>query len=159
MLRLAAQPGVPPDPLRHPSETTVFSFRTANGKTASLCEGPKGAYLVYRFGTAAKTELQYPAVLDASSWRKFTYSFYLRGGGAANAGMDLNHLSFKNGGAKYVIYSEYSSEDSKEEVGIEVHANGKTAHITGKPATVKGSLTDLRDNHKVTPSDEVSQRD
>jgi hypothetical protein len=69
----ASQPKPGPDALRHAGETTLFSFVTASGKTALLCEGPKDAYLVYRFGTAAKTELQYPSVLDANSWQKFTY--------------------------------------------------------------------------------------
>jgi hypothetical protein len=53
--------------LRRPGETRLFSFETANGKTAVLCEGAKKAHLVYRFGTAAKVELQYPIILTASS--------------------------------------------------------------------------------------------
>lgn len=87
-LLLAA--GAPPKPatLCQIGETPVFSFKTNGGKVATLCRGPKGSYLVYRFGTAAKVELQYPDKLDASSWQKFTYWSYTRGGGAANSGVD-----------------------------------------------------------------------
>ena len=142
------------DVLRRAGETTVFAFVTKSGKTASLCQGPKGTYLVYRFGTAAKTELQYPAVLDAISWHKFTYSSYFRGGGAANAGLDLNRLTFRNGGVKYQMHHDYSAEDEAKngdgtDVGLEVTVQGKTTRIPAKDGTVVGSLLDFRDNPKI----------
>ncbi len=153
-LCLGAGPGLfgqgkpAPNVLRRPGETTVFCFSTNRGKTVSLCEGPKGAYLVYRFGTAAKVELQYPAVLDASSWRKFTYWAYQRGGGLANAGMEDYRLSFKNGGAEYELtdrteayLTSTKEEDYRREVGLNVVANGKSLGITGREASANGDLS------------------
>ncbi|QJX45983.1 hypothetical protein HMJ29_03140 [Hymenobacter taeanensis] len=134
-----------PDVLRRPGETTVFSFVTGRGKTVSLCEGPKSAYLVYRFGTASKTELQYPAVLDASSWSKFTYFRYFRGGGVANAGREEYRLSFRNGNVEYQLYDLTHAEAGKDgneeyprEIGIDVSAAKGT--ITGKESTSRGGL-------------------
>jgi hypothetical protein len=133
-----------PDVLRRPGETTVFSFVAANGKTVSLCEGPKSAYLVYRFGTAAKTELQYPAALDAGSWSKFTYFRYLRGGGVANAGLEEYRLSFRNGNVEYELYDRTRAEAGKggeelypREIGIDISA---ARSITGKASNSRGGL-------------------
>ena len=129
---LFGQPRPVADVLCHPGESTVFSFLTESGKTVSLCAGPKSAYLVYRFGTAAKTELQYPAVLDASSWQKFTYWAYHRGGGVANASEELRQLSFKNKGVEYQLYydvfavmNKAKQEDSRHEVGVYIVLKGK----------------------------------
>ena len=148
-----------PDVLRRPGETTVFSFITSRGKTVSLCEGPRSAYLVYRFGTAAKTELQYPAVLDASSWQKFTYFRYSRGGGLANAGRSEYRLSFRNAKVNYELYDMEHVEAGRggdevylRDVGIELSAGGT---ISGKEATVRGSLyLSPEQEERVTTSEE-----
>ena len=137
-------------------ETVLFSFETKGGKTAALCQGPKGAYLVYRFGTAAKVELQYPATLDASSWRKFTYWSYTRGGGAANSGIETSQLKFKNNGVEYTLsdqtvafYDKQHEEDYRREVGVDVTMKGKNIVVAGNPATVVGDLYRVKENHKV----------
>jgi uncharacterized protein YqkB len=137
-------------------ETIIFSFVTKAGKTAALCRGPKGAYLVYRFGTAAKLELQYPAKLDAGSWRKFTYWFYTRGGGAQNSGIEDYRLTFENNGAQYTLsdqttayYNKQQEEDYRREVAIEVSVNGKDVSIAGNPETVVGELVAVTHDHKV----------
>ena len=137
---LAAAPPAPaPDVLRKPGENTVFSFVTNGGRTVSLCKGPKSAYLVYRFGTATKTELQYPAVLDASSWRKFTYWEYHRGGGAHNAGRDTHQLSFSIGKTVYEIvdetvdiYTKDQEEVERRKVGVWVRGGSRDVFIAGK---------------------------
>ena len=141
-----AQPPKPaPNVLRQPGETTIFSFKTSRGKTVSLCEGPKGRYLVYRFGTAAKTELQYPAVLDASSWQKFTYFGYHR---SAIPVSNYYRLSFSNGGIKYELYDreeEVIDEDGNEgyprEVGITVDVpKGSNAVFEAEASSVYGGV-------------------
>jgi hypothetical protein len=148
----------PPKPanLCRAGETTVFSFRTKGGKTAALCQGPKEAYLVYRFGTAAKIELQYPTKLDASSWRKFTYWSYHRGGGAHNAGLEIAQLKFANQGVEYTLsdqtsafYNKRKEEDSHREVIVDVAVNGKTISIVGDAETAVGDMMGLKDGHKV----------
>ncbi len=142
--------------LARAGETTVFAFQTKSGKTAALCRGPKGAYLVYRFGTAAKVELQYPAKLDASSWKKFTYWSYTRGGGAANEGVESAQLRFKNDGVVYTLtddtrayYTRQHEEDYRREVGIEVAIKVKPVSILGLPTTVVGDLSKVKDDNKV----------
>jgi hypothetical protein len=134
--------------LRRPGETTLFSFVTERGKTVSLCEGPKSAYLVYRFGTAAKVELQYPAVLDASSWKKFTYSWYFRGGGLANAGHSDAQLVFHNGKVTYELYDMAHAEEGDDgeetflrEVGMHISTSaGPIADISGDELAAQGGI-------------------
>lgn len=148
----------PPKPanLCQAGETTVFSFRTKGGKTAALCQGPREAYLVYRFGTAAKIELQYPAKLDASSWKKFTYWSYHRGGGAHNAGLEIAQLKFANQGVEYTLsdqtsafYNKQKEEDYRRDVSIEVVVKGKTVSVGGDGETAVGDMVGLKDNQKV----------
>ena len=136
-----------PNGLRRPGEDLLFSFETKRGKIVSLCEGPKGAYLVYRFGTPAKVELQYPAVLDTSSWRKFSYFATHLGGGTENASGEAHQLSFMNGSVLYVLDDlEYSSigknreENYRREVSVSVTVNDKTLSIAGEADTAYGDL-------------------
>jgi len=158
----AARPPGGAATLARAGETTVFAFQTKSGKTAALCRGPKGAYLVYRFGTAAKVELQYPAKLDASSWKKFTYWSYTRGGGAANEGVESAQLRFENGGVAYTLtddtrayYTRQHEEDYRREVGIDVAMKGKPISIVGLPATVVGDLSKVKDDNKVKVEEEM----
>ncbi|MFD1469967.1 hypothetical protein ACFQ48_17190 [Hymenobacter caeli] len=134
----------------------MFSFKTNGGKTATLCRGPKGSYLVYRFGTAAKVELQYPAKLDASSWRKFTYWFYTRGGGAHNSGIEDYRLTFENNGVQYTLsdqttafYNKQQEEDYRREVAVVVTVKGKDVTIAGNLGTTVGELVAVTHDHKV----------
>lgn len=132
------------------NETTIFSFKTKSGKTAVLCKDENEKYIVYRFGKGRKIELEYPAELDNSSWEKFTYSYYFRGGGKMNAGEDLNYVSFENKGFTYKIYSEYYAEDESVYNGILVtDANGKETDVKGINGTADGSLVELRYNEKI----------
>ena len=158
----AAKPPGGAATLARAGETTVFAFQTKAGKTAALCRGPKGTYLVYRFGTAAKVELQYPAKLDASSWQKFTYWSYTRGGGAANEGMEASQLQFTNGGVEYTLtdvtrayYTRQHEEDYRREVGIDVKVKGKPVSIIGIAATAVGDLFKVKEDGKVKIDEEM----
>ncbi|HWA07463.1 MAG TPA: hypothetical protein VG961_13000 [Ignavibacteria bacterium] len=131
-------------------ETEIFRFKTNSGKTAIICTGENESYIVYRFGTNKKVELVYPAAMNSDSWSLFTYSYYFRGGGKENAGLDLNYLSFENNGYIYKLYQEYSAEDNSESAGILVTgANGLETDLKAVKNSVKGSLIDLRYNEKV----------
>jgi len=126
-------------------ETEIFRFKTSGGKTAVICTGDSDSYIVYRFGTNGKVELVYPAAMNIDSWQLFTYSYYFRGGGKENAGLDLNYLSFENNGYLYKLYQEYSAEDNSETAGILVTgANGVETDFKAVKNSVKGSLVDLR---------------
>lgn len=143
-----------PNALRWPGETTLFSFRTSRGKVVSLCEGPKAAYLVYRFGTASKVELQYPAVLDTSSWRKFTYHKHYYDG-TNNASDDVSQLSFTSGTVDYKLFDnrygfldEYKQNDHYRKIGIDVSMKGKGVRIAGSEDVASGDLHLTDDQRK-----------
>lgn len=124
-----------------PNEEVVFSFQTNNNKRVVLAKDKANAYIVYRFGTAQKIEFEFPEKTK-DSWTKFSYSFYLRGGGAQNDAMDLNYVHFSNKGYKYTIY------DKQPETGITITnlKTNKETEIEGKPKTRKGNLIVFRDN-------------
>lgn len=130
-----------------PNEQVILSFQTNGGKQVFLIKDKQDKYISYRFGTKDKVEFEYPAT-DNYSWGKFTYSYYIRGGGKANEAMDLNHLYFTNGGFQYVLYHNYYAAEEKEELGIKVTDLGKkvTTYVKGNVKTRKGTLVDFRDN-------------
>ncbi|MBF9224342.1 hypothetical protein [Hymenobacter ruricola] len=151
MLLAASAPPKPAN-LSRAGETVIFSFATKAGKTAALCRGPKGAYLVYRFGTAAKVELQYPPKLDASSWKKFTYWSYHRG----NPYLAITQLKFENQGVQYTISDHTSAQYNKQheefyprEVSVYVTVKGKEVSIVGNSDTAVGELDVVRNDRKV----------
>jgi hypothetical protein len=134
------------------NEEVLFGFKLANSpKTLSVCVSKtQPDYIVYRFGPKDKVELEFPEN-KANSWSKFTFSYYLRGGGAGNEGMDLNYLSFENGGYEYQIYQEYTAKDNVTNVGVKItdKATNKEADIKGLRNSIEGSLINLRENKKI----------
>jgi len=134
-------------------EEALFSFQIADQEiTAAICISKlEPGYIVYRYGTKDKIELEYPQNKDETSWGDFTYSYYMRGGGADNEGVDLNYLIFDNSGYEYQIYEEYSATEDKTDVGIKVTntETGEETDIKGNSDTIQGSLIPLRDNSKV----------
>jgi hypothetical protein len=134
------------------NEEILFSFKTENSdKILSVCVSKSAQeYIVYRFGTKEKVELEFPGD-KADSWSKFIYSYYLRGGGKENEGMDMNYLVFENGGYEYEIYQEYTAVDESTIVGVRIKdkSTNKETDIKGLPDTLIGSLIGLRDNDKI----------
>ena len=135
------------------NEKIVFSFKTNRGKIVNILLDKNEKYIVYRFGTKEKVELQFPEKLENSSFVQFTYSYYFRGGGAMNMGLDLNYLSFKGDSHQFVIFDEWSAGESGDDegnksVGIKIIdlTTKKEIIIEGLSSTVKGSLVDFRDN-------------
>jgi len=133
-------------------EDVLLSFKIANSKkTASICiSKQKSNYIIYRYGKSDDIELEYPDTTQ-SSWNKFTYSYYVRGGGTDNEGLDLNYLDFENGEFRYEIYEEYDSESNGTTIGITVTnlKTGEKTDIQGVGNSIKGSLIDLRNNDKM----------
>ncbi len=84
-----------------------------------LAKDKNDAYIVYRFGTANKVEFEFPEKTK-DSWSKFKYSFWLRGGGAANEGIDLNYVYFGNKEYTYVVYDTYHAVGDIQRVGVKV---------------------------------------
>lgn len=139
-----------------PNEELVYAFHTTNGKKVVVAKDTADQYLVYRFGTKKKIEFEYPEK-NENSWKKFTYSFYLRGGGKKNDGLDLNYLQFTNGNYKYVVFDTYSAMDNHSDIGIKVIdlTTQKTILLKGIYTTQKGSLIDFRRNELIEQSDEM----
>lgn len=113
-------------------------------------------YIVYRFGTKDKIEFEFPEK-SKNSWKHFKYSFYLRGGGTQNEGMDLNYIYFTNQGFKYVIYDTYFAVGNKQEIGIKIInlETNKITHIKGDTNSRKGTMVDFRDNNLLEIGDEL----
>jgi hypothetical protein len=131
------------------NEKVVFAFQLSNKKWVSVCEEKMGRYLVYRFGTNKHIELIYPEILDSTSWQKFSFEGYSRGGGKQNAAMNYAFLSFQNKQAQYEIYETWNSEDDKEYCGINILLNGQSFDKKGVLTTRKGYLLSLRNNEKI----------
>ncbi len=130
-----------------PNEEVIFSFETQSGKKVTLNKDKENKYIIYRFGTKNKVELEF-SDKTKNSFKQFNYSFYMRGGGAQNEDMDLNYVSFTNVNYKYVIYDPYYAVGNKKEIGIKV-IDLKTSQpqtIKGNYTTRKGTLINFRDN-------------
>lgn len=130
-----------------PNEVVLFSFTTQKGKFVSLNKDKSDKYLVYRFGTKDKIEFQYPSNLS-ESWKSFKYSFYFRGGGAQNEGLDLNAITFFNKNFRYEIFDNYFAVGNIKEIGINVidTTTKRTIIIKGVLKSRKGTMTDFREN-------------
>lgn len=137
-----------------PNEVNIYSFETKSGKKMTLAKDKKDKYIVYRFGTKSKIEFEYPKKIK-ESWGKFTYSFYLRGGGKINEGMDLNYVAFTNQNYKYVIYYTYFAVGEKVNIGVKIIdlKTKKTTDIKGDYKTLKGTLAGFRDNDLIKVDD------
>ncbi|WP_313133269.1 hypothetical protein [Anaerocolumna sp.] len=132
-------------------EKVVFGFRVADSKkSVSICMADDESYIVYRFGTMDNIELEFPEDRE-NSFIYFTYSYYLRGGGVENAGLDLNSFKFSNGGYQYQVYNDYDAEAGIKAVGIRVteEKTGKETDIAGDSNTVIGSMLPFRDMEKI----------
>jgi hypothetical protein len=134
------------------NEEVLLSFQlTDSDKTATICISKnEQEYIIFRYGTRDEIELEYPETSD-NSWGKFTYSYYLRGGGIENEGMDANYLNFNIGGYSYRIYDEYYSRDDETCIGIILinQDSGEETELIGDSDSIEGSLISLRDNDKI----------
>ena len=139
-----------------PNEEVIFSFTTQNGKKVTLNKDTANNYIIYRFGTKDKIEFEFPGK-SKRSWTNFKYSFYLRGGGTQNEGMDLNYIIFTNNGFKYVIYDTYFSVGNKKDIGIKIInlKTNKTTKIKGDRKSQAGTLVEFRHNNLLEIGDEL----
>ena len=118
-----------------------------------LVKDKANTYIVYRFGTKDNVEFEFPEK-TSNSWSKFKYSFYLRGGGIQNEGMDLNYIYFTNKNIKYPIYDTYYSIGEKHETDLKTN---KSVDIKGDYKTRKGTMIDFRNNNLLEITEETSE--
>lgn len=140
------------------NEILIFGFETQNGKKMILAKDKNNAYIIYRFGTKNKIELEFPNKTK-ESWNELEYSFYFRGGGIENEGMDLNYISFSIGEFKYLIYDTYYAINNEKSFGIKItnSKSKKIINIVGKNGTRKGTLIDFRFNELLKINDEIEE--
>ncbi|MCX7820348.1 MAG: hypothetical protein N2258_01580 [Brevinematales bacterium] len=137
-------------PLLKEGEKVLLSFKMKkSNKIMTLAVCTNWEYIIYRFGTKNKIELEFPREKN-NSCEKFVYSFYNRGGGAENLGLNLNYITFTNENIVYKIYDKYYAENDTSLIGIEIiNEKGKKFTIEGDPQSKIGWLDDLRDNEKI----------
>jgi len=136
------------------NEKLVYQLKMKNGKQLSVCIDKDEKYIVYRYGSKNKIELEYPKQKDFLSFKKFEYSGWSRGGGVENSAMELKYLAFTNKQVKYVIYDTYFAEGNKTNAGIKViESKNKITDLKGLKKSKKGNLSDLKD--KVNEGEEL----
>jgi len=141
------------------NETIIFSFTTLKSQKKLFISMAKDeSYIVYRYCKKGKVEFEFPKN-KTNAYDAFRYSFYFRGNGYQNAGLDLNSLYFHNGHYQYRVYDDRSYENESKSakphpnaeqqarhIGIEI-TNLKTKRvfdIQGDIQTVQGTLVDLK---------------
>ncbi|RRA96675.1 hypothetical protein [Paenimyroides viscosum] len=60
------------------NEQLVYQLKMKNGKQLSVCIDKNENYIVYRYGSKNKIELEYPKEKNLSSFDMFEYSEYKR---------------------------------------------------------------------------------
>jgi hypothetical protein len=131
-------------------EKTIISFVNQSGRTVTVSAAADDSYIVYRYGRPRNIEFEFPKKRE-NSWKQFTYSAFLRGGGTGNENMDMNYLVFNNDGFVYTVYQEHSASENKTTYGIriEIMKTKRIVDMAGDPKTVVGSLADLKGNDKI----------
>jgi hypothetical protein len=131
--------------LQKPGEEVIFGFSLKNSnKTVLICCQKGDKYIVYRYGTKEKVGLQYPAILNATSWKAFRYSGYSRKG-VGNSPMEMHSLTFTNNHIIYKIFEDWDGDHHDSDAGILIQVNGKKTKLEGKASSKNGSLDLLQD--------------
>ncbi len=138
-----------------PNEQVLFKLRTTDNHLLVVALDSTEDYLVYRYGTAENIELRFPDDLSAS-WDLFRYSWYLRGGGMENEGMELDYLYFDRGQYRYVVFQEYYARSEEISSGIKVidRLTDKRTTIDAHPDSVEGTLLSIRFLERIQEGDE-----
>ena len=128
------------------NEDVLISFKMEKSpKTVSICIEKNDKYIVYRYGTKEKTELEFPEN-KANSWAKFTYE---TGWGKVYNGYSMN---FINGGYRYSVHQSLNFDDYQKfdditcRIGIVNISTEKVTFLNGAPESIIGGLVDLPDN-------------
>lgn len=137
---------------RRENEKEIFAFDLDEDNkhiSLSICE-EQPDYMVFRITSNNKNQITYPR-RTKDSWSKFTYSYYFRGGGANNEGLDLNYLSFIIDNKTYKLYDEYSAVNDHTLVGLIIENIETEEKIDYRDISNsrKGSLIELRYNDKI----------
>ncbi len=137
-------------------DVELFSFEDEVGKRYVLSSDVEGSYIYFSITGTDSMEMMYPSIEmmnydSLNSWELFRYSYYFRGGGQENAGLDLNYVYFTYDSTKYVLYNNYSAEEDQETFGLKMIdlRNDSTSLIEGMEGTRKGALIQFRSHAKM----------
>jgi hypothetical protein len=131
------------------NEVVVSAFQLQNNKWVSVCKEKKEGYIVYRLGTADKAELQYPVVLDTTSWQNFSFTSYARDFGKQDVAMQIAYLDFHCNVSKYEVYETTDAEIKQENCGLKTGKGDAVVDMAGVFKTRIGNLLELKDNIKI----------
>lgn len=138
--------------LKKADEVVIYSFNLkSNQKTAVLCRQKNNKYLIYRFGTKDKVELQYPAIPDINSWKLFKYEGYSRGGGKANDAEEIHSVEFFNAGVTYNMDDGWNANHGSY-AEILIKTGKKPIDLIGDPHSKVGTIGSLRDYSDLIPN-------
>ena len=132
------------------NEETIYSVKISqNNSYATISRAKDNNYLVFRYGTKNNLISAFPQYKE-DSWAQFGVSWYLRGGGAENAGTDLNYLSFNDEHYSYCLFSQYDAIENQHDFGLTVKnkSNKNEDILLGNAETVVGSMIELRSYDK-----------
>jgi len=145
----AAGGGSRPAQLCKAGETLLFGFEMAkSAKFVAFCTNKQDDYIVYRFGTSAKTELEYPAERKGS-WKQFTHVHF---GEECDRKGKGDYLVFTIGETAYSVrercfFNDRVADDKNADtdayqVDIEIKntKSGKTTVLMGDEQSRAGTL-------------------
>ena len=119
VLVLLSAPAAKPS-LCAPDEVVAFSCALPRKKLASLCAskdaGPTAGFVQYRFGTAKKVELAFPAEKAPAAQHLLGREVHWTKGGATS-------LRFASGGFEYLVYT--GANNDWHWAGVVVFKGGK----------------------------------
>ncbi len=127
------------------NEKAIMSFYTTQHKRVVIAVDRDDAYIVYRYGTDKRIELEYPK-RDTASWRKMQFYWYLQPSMGENNGFDIYNISFVADTFRYVVAISNAGDDGGEHLSLTVlNTKGKILTVqTGNTKTRNGHLIDLR---------------
>ena len=97
----------------------IFSYETEDSEFVKISYDSLACVLHYSFTISDSIVME---VFDdlSDSIVVFEYSYYLRGGGPDNCGLDLNSFIFTIDSTQYEVYQDYSAEEDMDYVGLRV---------------------------------------
>ncbi|NNE55167.1 MAG: hypothetical protein HKN32_04040 [Flavobacteriales bacterium] len=139
-----------------PNEERVLEFITKDKLTHLVVLDSNRQYLMYRQFRGADFDFEFPEN-QKDCWEKFYFSWYLRGGGVENEGLDLNYLYFDREAIRYVLSQEYSASEDSTRFGVQLldQRTGKKTELNALPGSVKGDLNPLRELELLQAGDEM----
>ncbi len=148
LLVLSAGKGIAQTYLKR-GEVNVISFQTLNGKHVAIVTGVDDKYIVYRFGTDKKIELEYPSPKDSTTWKKMFFNWHMHPSMGEDDGVDYDCLSFVKDKFRYAIYESRSGNSVNLGVKVMDLNDRVIADFPGIESTRKGTLMNLRNNENL----------